>query len=85
MGPRGALATRPQAGSGEIGLIGRNYPDTSCRQGINSRTWGRMKKKLLFDVVNASVPEPITVSAEMGMCYSFVVGVGWECGVVCRK
>lgn len=30
-----------------------------------------MKKKLLFDVVNASVPEPITVSTEMGICYSF--------------
>lgn len=37
-----------------------------------------MKKKLLFDVVNASVPEPITVSTEMGICYSFFV-VGWQC------
>lgn len=27
---------------------------------LTPRTWGRMKKKLMVHVVNASVPEPIT-------------------------
>lgn len=44
---------------------------------LTPRTWGRMKKKLMFDVVNASVPEPITsFNGDGNLLYFFFFGGG---------